>query len=137
MSTASRPDHIESNGDVDSIAYEGLENLAADVTNLIIGRLQDRDIVKLMQVVFLDTDQVAALFQVKPKTISAWVSAEKIPYRKANGRLLFLLAEILVWTLPENDKHARHRLPAASGSRITSLSLATTGRKKGERNAGL
>ena len=137
MNTAPRPDQTVSNGDVESIVYEGLENLAADVTNLIIGRLQDRDIVKLMQVVFLDTNQVAALFHVKPKTISDWVSAEKIPYRKANGRLLFLLAEILAWTLPENDKHARHRLPAASGSRITSLSLATTGKRKGERNAGL
>lgn len=40
----------------------------------------------------------------KSKTIRTWVSEDVIPYRKANGKIIFLLAEILSWTLPANDE---------------------------------
>jgi len=53
-------------------------------------------------------NQAAELLGVKPKTIRAWVSEDVIPYRKAHGKVIFLLAELLSWTLPPNDKHARH-----------------------------
>ena len=43
---------------------------------------------------YLDIIDVSKLLKVEQKTIYNWVSAEKIPYLKANGRLLFLREEI-------------------------------------------
>ena len=43
---------------------------------------------------YLDIIDVSKLLKVEQKTIYNWVSQEKIPYLKANGRLLFLRDEI-------------------------------------------
>ena len=43
---------------------------------------------------YLDIIDVSKLLKVEQKTIYNWVSLGKIPYLKANGRLLFLRAEI-------------------------------------------
>jgi hypothetical protein len=56
------------------------------------------------RVVFLTTDEVADLFRSTPATITQWVSQGKIPFRKANGKTLFLLDEILNWTMPTRTK---------------------------------
>jgi hypothetical protein len=52
----------------------------------------------------LDGDQVAAMFHVAPGTVDNWVSRDKIPYRKANGKVFFLLDELMAWTKPERKK---------------------------------
>ncbi|MGI6242787.1 MAG: helix-turn-helix domain-containing protein [Prevotella sp.] len=44
--------------------------------------------------VYLDVIEVAKILKVEQKTIYNWVWAGKIPYLKANGRLLFLREEI-------------------------------------------
>jgi excisionase family DNA binding protein len=56
------------------------------------------------RVVFLTTDEVADLFRSTPATITQWVSQGKIPFRKANGKTLFLLDEVLNWTMPTRTK---------------------------------
>ena len=43
---------------------------------------------------YLDIIDVSKILKVEQKTIYNWVWAEKIPYLKANGRLLFLREEI-------------------------------------------
>ncbi len=50
---------------------------------------------------YLDIIDVSKLLKVEQKTIYNWVSLGKIPYLKANGRLLFLRDEI--------DEMLRHR----------------------------
>jgi excisionase family DNA binding protein len=49
---------------------------------------------------FLTVEEVASLLRVEAGTIRNWVSQNKIPYRKAGSNILFLLEEILTWTLP-------------------------------------
>ena len=44
--------------------------------------------------VYLDIIDVSRILKVEQKTVYNWVSAGKIPYLKANGRLLFLREEI-------------------------------------------
>lgn len=46
----------------------------------------------------LSVEQVATLLQVRPKTIRNWVYLRKIPFRKINGTVRFLRAEIEAWT---------------------------------------
>lgn len=43
---------------------------------------------------YLDIIDVSKLLKVEQKTIYNWVSQGKIPYLKANGRLLFLRDEV-------------------------------------------
>jgi len=49
-------------------------------------------------------DEAAELCGVRPETIDNWVSKGKIPYRKANGSVFFVLDEILQWTKPVPKK---------------------------------
>jgi Helix-turn-helix domain len=86
--------------------------------------MEATDVTRLLQIVFLDVNQAAELLGVKAKTIRTWVSEDVIPYRKANGKIIFLLAEILSWTLPANDKHAEHRLTKIQGCKIATTRLA-------------
>ena len=46
---------------------------------------------------YLDIIDVSKILKVEQKTIYNWVWAGKIPYLKANGRLLFLREEIDEW----------------------------------------
>jgi hypothetical protein len=56
------------------------------------------------QIVFLEVEEVATLLRSTTGTITQWVAQNKIPYRKANGKTLFLLDEILNWTMPNRTK---------------------------------
>ena len=53
---------------------------------------------------FLDVKEVAALLRLKPRTIYEMVSQQRIPYRKAGDRTIFLLDEILRWTQPKTQR---------------------------------
>lgn len=107
-----------------------VEEIAGEVALILTRRLSAKDIVKLLQVVFLEVEEAAELLRVEPKTIRAWVSQEKVPYRKANGRVIFMLAELLAWTLPENDRHTKHRLAARAQCSIAQSRLAATWERK-------
>src|SRR5919205_2382512 len=96
-----------------------VEEIATEVANILSRRLEAKDLVRLLQIVFLDVDETAELLRVKPATVSTWISKGLIPVRYAGGRPVFLLSELLNWTLPENDKHVRHRLTSAQQCKIT------------------
>src|SRR5260370_18718740 len=101
-----------------------LEEIARDTARLLSTRLAPADVLKLMQIVFLEVDEAADLLRVKPKTISTWISQGRIPVRYAGGKPVFLLAELLNWTLPEDDKHTTHRLSVEKSCTIALDRLA-------------
>ena len=49
---------------------------------------------------FLNVKELAELLRIKTRTVYEMVSQERIPYRKAGDRTIFLLDEILEWTRP-------------------------------------
>lgn len=100
------------------------QDLAAEVAAILTQRLNAKDLVKLFHVVYLEVSEVAEILRVKDRTIYTWISQDRIPVRYANGKPLFLLPEILQWTLPENDKHAKYRLPSTNHSNIAASRLA-------------
>ncbi|MGA9770004.1 MAG: helix-turn-helix domain-containing protein [Blastocatellia bacterium] len=105
--------------------YESsIDELAADVAAILQQRLKPKELLSLFQIVFLEVPEVAGLLRVEVKTVQQWVSSAKIPYRKANGHVIFLLAEILAWTLPPDDKQSKHRLTLPKGCRLVKPNLA-------------
>lgn len=112
------------------VKQPSIDEIATEVALILKRRLDARDIMQLLEIVFLDVDEAAALLRVEPKTIRAWVSQDRIPHRKANGKVIFLLAELLLWTLPENDRHARHRLATVSQCKIAASRLVATWERK-------
>lgn len=107
-----------------------IEDIANEVATILSQRITAKDLLRLCQIVFLDIEEAARLLRVKPKTISTWISQGKIPVRYAGGRPIFLLSELLNWTLPENDKHSAHRLSVAASSKIVADRLATNRERK-------
>ena len=49
---------------------------------------------------FMSVQEAARFLGVSPKSLYAWVSQRRIPYRKAGRRLLFLESELVEWTCP-------------------------------------
>ena len=116
--------------EVDYPVQPSIDEIASEVALILKRRIDAKDILKLLLVVFLEVEEAAQLLRVEVKTIRAWVSQDRIPYRKANGCVIFMLAELLAWTLPENDKHARHRLATTTQVKIASSRLAATWERK-------
>ena len=54
----------------------------------------DTTVHPLLKPEYLDIIDVSKILKVEQKTVYNWVWAGKIPYLKANGRLLFLREEI-------------------------------------------
>ena len=115
---------------IDQTDQSSVEEIATEVAAIIQRRLEAKDLVKLLQVVFLDVEEAAQLLRVKPSTISTWISKGTIPVRYAGGRPVFLLSEILNWTLPENDRHARYRLTVAQQVKLAASKLPVSRERK-------
>ena len=49
---------------------------------------------------FLTVEEVAEMLRIKVRTVYEMVSQNRIPFRKAGRRTVFLLDEILEWTAP-------------------------------------
>jgi hypothetical protein len=116
-----------------SLSSSLAEAIAREVAGILAQRLSAKDVLKLLNVVFLDVEEAAELLRVKPKTISTWISRKEatgIPVRYAGGRPVFLLAELLLWTLPEDDHAERHRLSLHSSCTIAANRLATNRERK-------
>ena len=47
---------------------------------------------------FLTVEELAQMLRVEVRTVYSWVSKEKVPFRKAGRRTIFLIDEILEWT---------------------------------------
>jgi hypothetical protein len=109
-----------------------VEDIATEVASILSRRLEAKDLVRLLQIVFLDVEETAELLRVKPATISTWISKGLIPVRYAGGRPVFLLSELLNWTLPENDKHTRHRLTSVQQCKITMSKLSISRERRND-----
>jgi excisionase family DNA binding protein len=113
-----------------------LDVIATEVANILSRRMAAKQILKLLQIVFLEVEEAAELLRVKPKTVSTWISQGKIPVRYAGGRPIFLLSELISWTLPQPDTHPAHRLSVATTGKITLNRLAMN-RERKDLDAGL
>ena len=76
--------------------FDKLKNVEDKLDRLLVLREQEIDttIRPPLKPEYLDIIDVSKILKVKQKTIYNWVWAGKIPYLKANGRLLFLWEEI-------------------------------------------
>ena len=76
--------------------FDKLASLEDKLNQLLVLREQDVDttVRPPLKPEYLDIIDVSKLLKVEQKTIYNWVWAGKIPYLKANGRLLFLREEI-------------------------------------------
>lgn len=117
-------------------ANERIDDIATEVANILTRRMNAKQILKLLQIVFLEVEEAAELLRVKPKTVSTWISQGKIPVRYAGGRPIFLLSELISWTVPQPDSHTAHRLSVATTGRITLNRLAMN-RERKDLDAGL
>ena len=76
--------------------FDKLKNMEDKLDRLLVLREQEVDttIHPPLKPEYLDIIDVSKILKVEQKTIYNWVWAGKIPYLKANGRLLFLREEI-------------------------------------------
>ena len=109
-----------------------VEEVASEVAAIIARQITAKDILKLLQIIFLEKNEVAALLRVEPTTISTWISKGVIPVRYANGKPVFLLSEIMNWTLPDNDKHVRYRLVTAQQVKLAAAKLSSVSPERGD-----
>jgi len=59
--------------------------------------------------ILMDVREAAAFLRIAPKTLYGLVSQQRIPFRKAGRRLLFLETELLEWTLPTEPRKRVNR----------------------------
>jgi excisionase family DNA binding protein len=50
--------------------------------------------------IYLTLKEVAELLKVRPRTIYAWVSDERIPFERKGGLLRFRLDAVVAWNEP-------------------------------------
>ena len=76
--------------------FDKLKNVEDKLDRLLVLREQEIDttVHPPLKREYLDIIDVSKILKVEQKTIYNWVWAGKIPYLKANGRLLFLREEI-------------------------------------------
>ena len=87
--------------------FDKLKNMEDKLDRLLVLREQEVDtaIHPPLKPEYLDIIDVSKILKVEQKTIYNWVWAGKIPYLKANGRLLFLWEEIEKWY--ESERNGR------------------------------
>ena len=56
---------------------------------------------------FLTVEELAEMLRVEVRTVYSWVAHEKVPFRKAGRRTIFLIDEILEWTAQESLPESR------------------------------
>ncbi|PYP83723.1 MAG: hypothetical protein DMF61_22250 [Blastocatellia bacterium AA13] len=101
-----------------------IEEVAFETARILKQQIETKDLMKLLQIVFLTVDEAAWLLRVEKKTVYDWISKDLLPVRYANSKPIFLLAELMDWTRPENDKHTERRLPLATQCKIATPRLA-------------
>ena len=74
--------------------FKKLMLMEAKLDELLCLQRQELRVHPPLRAEYLDIIDVSKLLKVEQKTIYNWVSLGKIPYLKANGRLLFLRAEV-------------------------------------------
>ncbi|SET26417.1 MULTISPECIES: helix-turn-helix domain-containing protein [unclassified Prevotella] len=76
--------------------FDKLRNVEDKLDQLLVLQEQsvDTSVRPPLKPEYLDIIDVSKILKVEQKTIYNWVWAGKIPYLKANGRLLFLREEI-------------------------------------------
>ena len=55
----------------------------------------------------MTVEELAEMLRVEVRTVYSWVSQERVPFRKAGRRTIFLIDEILEWTTQQSFPESR------------------------------
>ena len=96
---------------VDGFCYEARQEGQSDYSPYARRMLLYAELV-MKQVLpeFLTVDEVAELLRVSPRSVYDLVSQGVIPHRKAGRRTIFLLQEILEWTINRDGNDGTHKV---------------------------
>jgi excisionase family DNA binding protein len=73
---------------------------SAKQSNVLLGNLQTNLVPTQIAPTYLTLKEVAELLKVKPRTVYAWVSDNRIPFERKGSLLRFRLDAILAWNEP-------------------------------------
>jgi excisionase family DNA binding protein len=72
----------------------------AKQSNLLLGNAPTNSVQAKEPPIYLTLKEVAALLKVKPRTIYAWVSDNRIPFERKGSLLRFRLDAVVAWNEP-------------------------------------
>lgn len=70
----------------------------------------------------LDCSEVAEVLKVSQGTIRNWVCTKKIPFKKANGKVLFSVTELQSWLEEQSNKKIR-KMPCSANKSFNAAAL--------------
>jgi len=73
---------------------------SAKQTNLLLGNAPTNLVQGKEPPIYLTLKEVAELLKVKPRTVYAWVSDNRIPFERKGSLLRFRLDSIVAWNEP-------------------------------------
>ena len=73
---------------------------SAKQSNLVLGKTPTNLAPTKEPPIYLTLKEVAELLKVKPRTIYAWVSDNRIPFERKGSLLRFRLDAVLAWNEP-------------------------------------
>jgi len=74
---------------------------SAKQSNLLLGSAPTKLVEPKERPIYLTLKEVAELLKVKPRTVYAWVSDNRIPFERKGSLLRFRLDAVLAWNEPE------------------------------------
>ena len=73
---------------------------SAKQSNVLLGNLPTNLVQTQLPPTYLTLKEVAELLKVKPRTVYAWVSDNRIPFERKGSLLRFRLDAIVAWNEP-------------------------------------
>ena len=78
---------------------------SAKQSNLVFGNGSTNLVQAKELPIYLTLKEVAELLKVKPRTVYAWVSDNRIPFERKGSLLRFRLDAIVAWNEPARYEH--------------------------------
>lgn len=73
---------------------------SAKQSNVLLGNAPTNVVQAQLQPTYLTLKEVAELLKVKPRTVYAWVSDNRIPFERKGSLLRFRLDAVVAWNEP-------------------------------------
>ena len=73
---------------------------SAKQSNVLLGNVATNFVQTQIRPTYLTLKEVAELLKVKPRTVYAWVSDNRIPFERKGSLLRFRLDAVLAWNEP-------------------------------------
>ena len=82
---------------------------SAKQSNVLLGNVSTNLVQTQIPPTYLTLKEVAELLKVKPRTVYAWVSDNRIPFERKGSLLRFRLDAIVAWNEPERYEHKQSK----------------------------